>query len=423
MRQRHLVVIVLALLLLIPTASVTAKTVIRFQDWHMTEDVWLKCLQEAAAEYEKMNPDVEIKFEPIAHADKSNKFIMASEAGNAPDVVHCEIQDIAPYIKKGYLLNLDDLIAKEPAGFMDQWAQGPKDICMSDGSYYAMPDNAQTIVLFYNPRLFEKAGLDPNKPPTTWDEFVEYGKKLTTGKGQWGFGMIANNSASLISRFLPILWSFGGDIFNEDMTKCVLDSPESMEGFKYYVELYTKHGITPPGPNEMSAQDVRTFFAQEKVGMQFGSGWTVSIVNGINPDLNAYELLKVAPLPVGRKNVTFSQMDFWAISSTTKQKEAAWDFLKYLTSEEVQVKFFKDNGVTSARVDVGESELITGDKFASVISAQIPYGKAMPMFISMNEVNDAIIIAAQEAVTGQRTPEEALLDAKVRIDALIERYQ
>jgi len=384
-------IFLLSLILVILLANGVAfanKTVVRFQDWHMTEDVWLKCLQETKASFEELHPNIEIKFEPVAHADKSTKFIIASEAKNAPDVIHMEIQDIPPFIKKGYLLNLNDLVENEISNFMDQWAEAPKKICEDNDILYAMPDNAQTIVLFYNTELFKKAGLDPNKPPKTWEEFREYGIKLTNGKDQWGFGMVANNSASLISRFLPVLWSFGGDIFNEDMTKCVLDSPDSIAAVKYFVELCTKYGITPPAPNEMGAQDVRTFLAQGKVAMSFGSGWTVSIVDKLNPDLKAAKVLKNAPLPVGKRKATFAQMDFWGISAFTKVKDAAWEWMKYLTSKDVQEKFFKDNGVTSARVDLGKSAMIMNDKFAKTICEQIPYGLAMPMFIAQNEVNN-----------------------------------
>jgi multiple sugar transport system substrate-binding protein len=401
----------------------TAKTVIRFQDWHMTETVWLQCLKEVTAEYEKSHPNVEIQFEPVSQADKAKKFIIASEANNAPDVIHCEIQDIPPFITKGYLLNLNPLIQKEKKGFMDQWAEEPRKIGIYRGQVRAIPDDAQSMVIYYNPEIFKAAGLDPNKPPKTWEEFREYAKKMTNGKDQWGFGMVANKSASLISRYFPILWSFGGDIFDAKMTKCTLDSPESIQAFKYFVELYTKDGVTPPAPNEMSAQDVRTFMAQKKIGMLIGSGFTISIVDALNPNLKAREVLRVAPLPVGKKNVTFAQIDFWGISRSTKIKAAAWDWIKYLTSKDVQIKFFKDNGVTSARNDVGESDLIKNDKFGGVISAQIPHGKAMPMFIGMTEVNDAIIVATQEAMTKQKTPEAAMKDCTTKVNAIIARYK
>lgn len=421
--MKKLFLICLVALLAFSNQILAAKTVVRFQDWHMTEEVWLKCLKEIKADYEKLHPDVEIRFEPVSQPEKAKKFVIASEAKNAPDVVHCEIQDIPPYIMKDYLLDLTPLIKKEHKGFFDQFANNAKAICVQKGQIMAMPDSDQTIVLFYNTELYKKAGLDPNKPPKTWNEFVQYGKKLTNGKDQWGFGMVANKSASLISRFFPILWSFGGDIFNAKMTKSMLDSPDSIRAFKFYVDLLLKEGITPPTPNEMSAQDVRTYMAQEKVAMKFGSGWTISIIDGINPALKAAEVLRCAPLPVGKKKVTFAQMDFWGISAYTKHKDAAWQWVKYLTSKDVQLKIFKDNGVTSARKDVGESPLVKNDKFASVIVSQIPHGKAMPMFIGMSEVNDAIIVAAQEALVKIKPAEQAIRDASAKVNAIIARYK
>lgn len=418
--------LLLALITVVVLGSSTAfcakKTIVRFQDWHMAEDVWMKCLQEIKAEYEKLHPDVEIVFEPVSLAQKAQKFTIASEAKNAPDVVHMEFTDLAPYVHKGYLLSLNSLIKKEPKNFLSQWADNLVKLSEFNGNIYAMPDDAQAIVLFYNTELFKKAGLDPNKPPKTWTEFREYAKKLTTAGNQWGFGMVGDKSTSLTQRLLPVIWSFGGDVLNEDMTKCVLDSPEAIAGFKFYIELCTKDGVTPPAPNEMSAQNVRTFAAQEKVAMLFGSGWTISIVNNLNPALNAPEVFRCAPLPVGKEKITFAVADFWGISAFTKNKEAAWDWVKYLTSRDVTIKMFRDNGVTSSRKDVAESDIIKKDKFASVISSQIPYARTAPRFMGWSEVNDALIVATQEALTKQKTPEEAIKEAKVKIDRILARY-
>ncbi len=420
MVKRLLIVALIAVVACSNFAFAAKKTVVRFQDWHMSEDVWMQCLKELKAEYEKLNPDVTIEFEPVSLANKAQRFTIASEARNAPDVVHCEFVDLAPYVDKGYLLDLSGFIKKEPKNFMKQWADSAVKLSQFNGKTYAMPDDAQTIVMFYNTELYKKAGLDPNKPPKTWTEFRDYAKKLTTD-GQWGFGMVGDKSTSLIQRLLPVIWSFGGDIFNENMTKCVLDSPDSIAGFKFYIELSTKDGVVPPGPTEMSAQNVRTFASQSKVAMKFGSGWTVSIIDALNPALKAREVLRAAPMPVGKEKVTFAVMDFWGISAYTKHKDAAWSWVKFLTSKESTTKMFKDNGVTSSRIDVAESEIIKNDKFASVVSSQIPYGRPAPRFIALNEVNDALIVATQQALIKQKTPEEAMKEAAAKINQIIAR--
>ena len=400
------------------------KVKIRFQDWHMTEDVWLKCLKETKALYEAKNPNVEIVFEPVAHPDKSTKYLVAVQAKNEPDVVHFEAQDIPPFIKNRHFMNLDPFIKKEGGkDWLKQWMPTAIAPCEDSGSMWAFPDNNQSIVLFYNTEMFKKAGLDPAKPPKTWEEFADYAKKLTIESQQWGFGMVANKSASLISRFLPVLWSFGGDIFDKDMTKSMLDSPESVAALKFYTDLYRVQKVTPPEPNNASAQNIRTFTAQGKTAMQFGSGFTIPIVKGINPAFDADKIMAVAPLPVGKNKVTFAQMDFWAMGPNTKKGDAAWDWMKYLTSAEIQTKFWKDNGVTSARFDVGQSDMVTKNKFSSVVVQETVNGRAMPNFAGMGEVNNAIINAVQEALTGQKTPEIAFKDAAANVNAIIKKYK
>jgi multiple sugar transport system substrate-binding protein len=173
----------------------------------------------------------------------------------------------------------------------------------------------------------------------------------------------------------------------------------------------------------MSAQDVRTFLAQKKIALDFGSGWTVSIVSKLNPDLKAAEVLNCAPMPIGKKHTTFAVMDFWGISAFTKNQDAAWSWVKYLSSKDVTIKMFKDNGVTSSRIDVAQSDIIKNDKFASVISSQIPYARTMSMYEGLGEVNDAVNVAMQEALTKQKTPEVALKDATAKINGILNRYK
>ena len=99
----------------------SAKVTLRFSDWHMAEAHWLKALEEAKVIFERQYPDIKITFEPVSYGEKETKYITASEAGQAPDVMHLHAYSLAAFIEKGYALDLTPFINKEKAGFLDAW--------------------------------------------------------------------------------------------------------------------------------------------------------------------------------------------------------------------------------------------------------------------------------------------------------------
>jgi multiple sugar transport system substrate-binding protein len=418
-----------ALLIVFSFSSATADQVnLRFSDWHLTEDVWNKSLNEAIEVFHKQHPNIKVTLEPVSYKEKETKYTVESAAGRAPDVFHVHAFSLPMFFSKGYTKDLTAFIEKEGPGFLDAWYDLPIELMRHEGKVYAMPGDYMTMVLFYNTEMFKAAGLDPNRPPKTADEFLDYAKKLTRdtdGDGkvdQWGFGTVGAKSPGFPLRFGPWLWSFGADYLTPDMKRSALNTPEAREAFSFFVELYTKHKVVPPGLTAMNPQEVRTQLAQKKVAMILGSGWTPPIVNKINPDLNAFEVLKAAPAPMKRKQATAIWLSSWVMSPNTKHPNEAWELMKFITSKEIELKWFMDNRVTSSRKDVsGVAPEILDDKFASVLASQLPYGKVEPQIKQWPEIMDTFTTSLQESIVGMKTPELALGEAHERISAILAR--
>jgi len=409
-------------------SAAAAKTTLRFSDWHLTEDVWIKSLNEGMDIFHKRSPNIKVNLEPVSYGEKETKYTVESMAGRAPDVFHVHAFSLPMFFGKGFAKDLTPFIEKEGPGFLDAWYPLPLKLVKHQGRIHAMPGDYMTMVLFYNTEMFKAAGLDPNKPPKTWDEFLAYAKKLTRdtdGDGkvdQWGFGTLGSKSPGFSMRFCPFLWSFGGDYLTPDMKRSALDSPQAKEAFTFFVELYTKHKVVPPGMTAMGAQDVRTQLAQKKVAMIMGSGWTPPIVNKINPDLKAFEVLKAAPAPMKRKQATAIWLSSWVMSPNTKHPNEAWELMKFITSKEIELKWFVDNRVTSSRKDVsGVAPEILNDKFASVMASQLPNGQVEPQIKQWPEIIDTFTTSLQEAIVGMKTPAKALAEAHKRINAILAR--
>jgi ABC-type glycerol-3-phosphate transport system substrate-binding protein len=403
-------------------ASAQEKVTLRFSDWHLTESPWDKTLADAMFMFEKRYPNIKVVLEPVSYKDKETKYTVESAAGKAPDIFHVHAFSLPMFFDKGFAMDLTPFIEKEGGNkFLEAWYPLCMKLVTYKGKVHAMPGDYMSMVLVYNTELFKAAGLDPNKPPKTWEEFLEYNLKLTKPPERWGLAVLGAKDPGFELRFSPFLWSFGGDYLTPDNKKSALDSKEAKEAFKYFIELYTKYKVMPPGVTSMNAQDVRTQLAHRKIAWEIGSGWTAPIVNAINPELKAFDVLDAAPLPVKKNRVTTIWLSSWIMSPNTKHPAEAWELLKFITSQEMELNWFVKNRVTSSRKDVNQDPQIQNDKFAKVIASQLPYGKVVPQIPQWPEIMDAFTTAVQEAFSEMKNPEKALADAHTRINRILAR--
>lgn len=403
-------------------AGAQERVTLRFSDWHLTEDVWNKSLTEGMAIFEKRYPNIKVQMEPVSYREKETKYTVESAAGRAPDVMHLHAFSLPSFYEKGYAMDLTSLIEKERKGFLDAWYPLPLELVKYKGRVHAMPGDYMTMVLVCNTDLLKQAGTDVERFPTTWGGFLDFAKKATRPGQQWGLGMVGAKDPGFSLRFSPFLWTFGGDYLTADLKRSALDTPEAREAFAYFVELSTKHKVVPPGATSANPQDVRTQLAHKKIACEIGSGWTAPIVDKLNPDLKAFDVLRAYPLPVKKKRATAIWLSSWIISPNTKHPNEAWELVKFISSKEMELKWFTDNRVTSARKDVsGVAPEILNDKFAKVIAAELPYGKVEPQIREWPEIMDAFTGAVQEALTEAKPPDKALADAHARINTILAR--
>jgi ABC-type glycerol-3-phosphate transport system substrate-binding protein len=423
-RMSFLVLLGLVVLIRFSTfVNAQEKVTLRFSDWHLTESPWDKTLADAMALFEKRNPNIKVELEPVSYKDKETKYTVEIAAGKGPDVYHVHAFSLPMFFDKGFAKDLTPFIQKEGGNkFLEAWYPICIKLVTYKGKIHAMPGDYMSMVLVYNTELFKAAGLDPKKPPKTWDEFLNYNKKLTKAPDQWGFGVVGAKDPGFELRFSPFIWTFGAEYLTPDYKKSVLNSKEAKEAFKFFIELYTKYKVMPPGVTSMNAQDVRTQLAHRKIAMLIGSGWTAPIVNAINPELKAFDVLAAAPVPMKKKKVTTIWLSSWVMNPNTKHPKEVWELLKFITSKEMELNWFVKNRVTSSRKDVsGVAPEILNDKFASVIASQLPYGKVVPQIPQWPEIMDTITTAVQEAMTEMKTPDKALADAHERINGILAR--
>ena len=426
-------VIMLTLALIFFTGSVaTAKQVtISYSDWQLAQDIWGRSLREAIAEFERMNPDIKVKTEPIALGQRDVKFTTAIRGGKGPDVFALDANPVKQYIKEGWVKDLTPFIEKVGGS---KWLADFYPVSLmpvtENGKTYGVPKNVVAMVLVYNSEIFKKAGIQ--NPPKTWKEFREISKKLTmdtNGDGtidQWGVTLVLAK-ACFDLRFSVVLRGHGGDFLTADWKKSNLDSPEAKQAFNMVTDMILKDKSMPPGVAQVDCNGARRLMAHKKVGMIFGTMWTITEVAGMNPDLHGWKVLEMAPVPQqegsqSKIRSTLYQKSLF-MNPNTKHPEAAWKLIEFLTAKKQMEKWFVDNNMLSCRKSVNDGfGPILQSKYAAIVTEEIDQHAAfLPLMPKWPECLETFRQSLQSAVSKTKTPDKALMDAHNQIEAILNR--
>ncbi len=375
-------------------------------------------------EFVKVNPDIKIEPEAVPYGQFPTKMAVRFKAADAPDLAMAEVDWIHAWVKQGWIRDLMPLVASTGGkAFLDNYFPILIQQATVDGKLYGLPRHAGGYLLYYNSDLFKEAGLDPAKPPRTWDELLAYARKLTKKDAagntvQWGIAIHGMNVPSVVSRFVNWMYANGADILTPDNKRGLLDQPKAIEALKFWSELYTKEKVVPPGAVQVGPAQGRTLFAQKKVAMLQGIIWGVSQTLAENPGM-ANSLL-VAPFPKQVPNAPSNfQVVYDTISAQSTHAEQAWKLLQWFARPENQVGLYKASRYSPSRKDVFRLPEIQSDPAARVLAVVDENLKPEPAIPQWAEINRIIGDAMQEALNGTKTPEIAFRDANARVNQVL----
>jgi sn-glycerol 3-phosphate transport system substrate-binding protein len=288
---------------------------------------------------------------------------------------------------------------------------------MAGGTVWSMPFNNSIPLLYYNKDLFAKAGLDPNKPPETWDDVLRYGQMLTKdtdGNGiidQWGF----NTHDDTHWYFSTMVLENGGQITNAEETEVLYNSPEAVEMLELWSSMVDDFEIMPPGQHKEAGSD----FLAGKLGMVLRSSSALASLIAQAP----FEL-GVAPVPAvagkppvfpigGGSLVIFKNKDPYIV-------EAAWEFVKFMTSEESSLYLSTNTGYVPIYKDaLTWAEMQTylqANSLQRVPFEQLEFSYAIPVFSALGTSDSALRQAIEAVELGASSPQDALDRAKEIVD-------
>lgn len=404
-------------------AKETGPVTIRFQSMHLSFEPMSTALKTIIANFEKQNPGIKVEQEPTSEAERHTKFVAEMEAGAGPDVISIGPGYIRPYWEAGYLVSLDKLVAGAGGKtFLGQFLDAALVQCTWKGSVFAIPHwGGAEGILLYNKKMFESAGLDPAKPPTTWDEFRQYAKKLTVDTNrdgvidQYGYAFRSSRQEGTTEILRTWLWANGADILSADEKVATINSPEAVEAFTFLANLALVDKVTPPDFANIPGDQIARLFAEEKVAMYYDGPWAPGGALANNPGI-AGKIGLAAPM---KKVQQASPSIFVAngITKDSKHQDAAWKFITYLSGHDSNIIYAKASGFQSMRKDVKPEE-VTSDPFMIAYASFLKdYGRMIPQVPSKSDIDIIVATALQEILLKTKTVKQALDDAATQINA------
>lgn len=322
----------------------------------------------------------EIVHEPQP-ADYYTKLQTTIAGGQGADLIWLSQEYIPGYAERGALLALDECLARsdQPAAKLDDYFPDVLQTAQFNGKTYGLPWIAQPVILYYNPKLFQEAGVEEPNENWTWDDFKAAAEKLTNPeKGIYG---TAFNDWPPIQMFI---WQAGGEVISEDRTQSPIDTPEALQGAAFYQEIIYNPKYAAP-ENVIKEQGFAELAKNGKVAMFFG-GAADDLDYAHTKDPKFAEM-KAALVPKGPKNrTTFAWTAATVINAQTANPEAACEALIALTE-----------GIHHWKIVAPRKSLATKE----VIVASVPQKEASA---------DVIVKAAQEMRSFRIVPQQSEWD-------------
>lgn len=294
-----------------------------------------------------------------------------------------------------------------------------------DGKVYAYPSEGDTAWLWYRSDLLEAKGI---KPPETWDEYLEAAKALTAD-GVYGTVIGAKPDEALWD-FMYYLFGMGGGILDAS-NKVIINNEAGVKALTFYSELLTVHKVVPPDVVTYGYNEVLTSLQEGKVAM--GMQWMAATQTLTDCSQSPKVCIDGKPLlqytiPPGMKQadgsikrVTGGSQWGWGIPAGAKNPAAAYKFIEWLTGKEGATFWALNGGIPGNTAALSDSAVTEKIPQFKLLAEVMPYRQIVPPTTVTSDMVTTINEAVVAAVTGTKTPQQALDDAAAKIKEMLEK--
>ncbi|MFN4244443.1 MAG: extracellular solute-binding protein [Tepidisphaerales bacterium] len=387
------------------------------------------------------------------------RFLVSVAGGVPPDVIHFDRYAVAEWAARGAFVPLDPYIERDlaegrpDAVRAERFYRAAWEEAQLNGRQYGIPNSIDNRALFYNKDLLVRAGFVDDKgeavPPRTWDELRLYTERLTERDARGRLvraGFLPNYGNAWLYMYG---WMNGARFMSEDGRKVLLNEPAAVEALTFIKSLYDVAG----GYNEVMAFQAGFQggaldpFITGKVAMKIDGYWQIGNMTNFGRDLN----FGIAPPPRPKEilerdgNMSWTGGWSYAIPSTARNKEAAWEFIRFMVSPEaIKIRFEAERANAEAQGQTfippqdpqpeinrwAYATYIEGnrqlpEKFADAVrafNALLPVSRFRPVTPVGQLLWQEHVTQTENALYGKLTPQQALDEGTAIVQRALDRF-
>ena len=373
------------------------------------------------ADFEAANPDISVNAIYSGNYDDTRVRALSALASGEPAQLAVMFSiDAYDLIEQELIVPFDDVATSDAD---KAWLNSFYPALMAngriEGKTWGVPFQRSTIVAYYNKDMFRAAGLDPEAPPTTWNEMIEMGKALTKGDT---YGLMIPSTGYPYWMFQALAIQNGKEVMSSDGLTTYFDDPKVVETLEFWKSLSAEHGIMPTGTVEWGT--LRQAFLEGQTAMMWHSTGNLTAVKN-----NASFDFGVAELPANvRKGSPTGGGNFYLFKDTSdEEKEAALKLIKFMTSPEQAADWSIATGYMGVSPAAYETEALKAytKAFPPALVARNQLENAVAEFSTFEtaRVREGLNNAIQSALTGSKEAAVALGEAQAAAERLLRDYQ
>lgn len=362
-------------------------------------------------EFNDSHPDIQVTSNAMEWGDIAKKMPLAIKSGKGPDIAVLHGDDVATYAAQGLLLKTDEVVkalgyekSNFPEGLMDS------------GNYadaqYGVPWSVTPIGLYINKGVLKDAGLDPEAVPTDAGSYIETLDALKAAgvQGEWVDGYVFTGTFE----FESLLWQFGGDLFNEDVSEATFNSEAGVKALTWMTDLIDK-GYSPK--NVAQDGNINAFIGSE-TAFNWNGVWQTT-----NEALQKTEWTAVPVPQIGTEKAVWSSSTHWVFPANKGQdadkSAAAATFVKWMNDNSAD---WAKTGELPAQNNVREDPaLLETYPNLKPFLEELEYAHFETVSPGITNAMAEVTTAVNEAVLGKKTPQQALDDAADKATQLLKQ--
>lgn len=391
----------------------TPAVVLRF--WGMGREG--EVVQEMMPEFERENPGVRVRVQQIPWSAAHEKLLTGFVGGSTPDVAQLGNTWIAELAALGSLEVLDPRIAASPVVDPAFYFSGIWDTNRIEGKVYGVPWYVDTRLLFYRKDILRQAGYD--SIPGSWKEWREAMEAVrrVVRENRYAIFLPTNEPTEIEIFGLQS----GSPLLKDSYTRGAFTDPEFRRGFDFFLGLY-RDRLAPPVRNTQIA-NIYQEFARGYFSMYITGPWNLGeFKRRLPPELQDSWATSPLPGPTGPESgVSLAGGSSLVIFEASRQKDAAWRLVEFLSRPEQQIRFYHLTGDLPARREAWGDSALTGDPRIRAFGVQLDRVVSSPKVPEWEEIRKRVQDRTEQAVYGASSPDSILAALQIQVDRILEK--